>query len=190
MDSSARKNGLTVVLLIVIVIMGCEIVYLVYQNRRLQAALTDASSLQVLEQGQVVPALTAAFLDGTPARVLYGDNEPSTVLIWFSPSCHVCAENAVFWNDLYNRYRTSDRVRFLAMSDSDSTETGPYVAKHALAFPVVCVTDDRLIDAYNGRVMPQTALISPQGGIEQVWPGALEKTRQDEITAALDLLVD
>ena len=96
MDSSTRKNSLTFILLFVIVIMGLEIVYLVYQNRQLQAALTEASSLQVLEQGQMVPALTAAYLDGTPAQVLYGDNEPSTVLIWFSPSCHVCEDNAVF----------------------------------------------------------------------------------------------
>jgi peroxiredoxin len=190
MESSTRKNSLTVVLLLVIVIMGLEIVYLVYQNRRLQSALTEASSLQVLEQGQMVPALTAAYLDGTPAQVVYGDNQPSTVLIWFSPSCHVCKDNADFWNLLYVRYRHSERVRFLAMSDSDPAETGPYVTQHALTFPVICVTDDRLIDAYNGRVMPQTALISPQGAIEQVWPGALEKTRQDEITAALDLLID
>ena len=188
MNSSAGKNSLTVVLLIVIVIMGCEIGYLIYQNRRLQAMVSEVSSLQVLQQGQIMPPMTATNLDGTATDVQYGENEPSTILIWFSPSCHVCTENSAFWNDIYGRYKSSDRVRFLALSDADATETKAYVTEHALAFPVICVTDDRLIDAYNGRVMPQTALITPQGAIESVWPGALEQLRQSEVTAVLDSL--
>lgn len=187
MDAPARKSTLTVVLLIIIVIMGCEIIYLIYQNRRLQSMLTEASSIQVLQQGQIVPPLRAKDLNGVAVEVEYGEGEPSTVLIWLSPSCDVCEENVAFWNDIYGRYK-SDRIRFLALSDAEVSEAKAYVAKHSLTFPIVGVTDDRLIDAYNGRVMPQTALISPQGGIEKVWPGALEKSRQDEITTALDAL--
>jgi len=187
MDEPARKNSLTVLLLIIIVIMGCEIVYLIYQNRQLRAALEEASSLQILEQGQVVPPVTSVDLDGNSVEVHYGEGQPSTLLIWLSPSCHVCEENSAFWNEIYARYR-SESIRFLALCDSSPEETKTYVAKHALTFPIVCTADDALIEAYNGRVMPQTAIISPQGGIMQVWPGALEKTRQEEITAALKAL--
>lgn len=188
MAASARRNSLTVVLSIIIVIMGFEIVYLIYQNRRLQSMLAEVPSLQVLQQGQTVPPLTAADLDGAGVAIQYGEREPSTILIWFSPSCHLCAENTAFWNDIYDRYKTSAGVRFLVMSDAGTDETRTYAAEQALRFPVVCVTDESLIDAYNGRVMPQTALISPQGEIEKVWPGALEPARQEEITAVLDSL--
>lgn len=181
------KNSLTVILLIIVVIMGCEIVYLIYQNRELRVLLQEASSIQVLRQGQAVPPVTAADLDGGPVVVRYGEQAPSTVLIWLSPSCHVCEENIAFWNDIYARYQ-SERVRFLALCDAPPDEARTYATDHSLALPLVCVADERLIDAYNGRVMPQTAIISPQGTIDQVWPGALEKTRQDEITASLDSL--
>lgn len=188
MAESSGKNSLTVILLVLIVIMGVEIVYLIHQNRRLQSMVAGMPALQVLQRGQTVPPLTATDLDGAAVEVRYGVREPSTILIWFSPSCHICAENAAFWNDVYDRYHSSKGVRFLAMSDTDADETGTYVDEHALKFPVVCVTDERLVDAYNGHVMPQTALISPEGGIERVWPGALEASRQDEITAVLDSL--
>jgi len=167
--------------------MGLEIIYLVYQNRRLQALVAEGSALQILQQGQIVPPLTAKDLDGAAVDMQYGERSASTLLIWFSPSCHVCQENTPFWNDIYTRYRTN-KIRFLALCDADGDEAKAYVAQNALTFPVISMTDDRLIDAYNGRVMPQTALISPRGGIEKVWPGALEKSRQDEITAALDSL--
>lgn len=183
-----RKISLNAVLLIVVVVMSGEIIYLIYQNRRLQSMLADVPSMQVLQQGQAVPSLSATDLDGATVAVGYGDGEPSTVLIWFSPSCHLCAENAPFWNAIFDRYDPSASVRFLFMSDSAVDKTRAYVAEHALNVPVVCVIDESLIDAYNGRVMPQTALISPQGGIERVWPGALEETRQAEIMAVLDSL--
>ena len=151
--------------------------------------LDESASLQILEQGQLVPAVTATDLDGAAVEVRYGEGEPPTVLIWFSPACHVCEENSAFWNDLYSGYQSKD-IRFLALCDAPPDEAKAYAAARSLIFPVVSITDDRLIDAYNGRVMPQTAIISPQGTIERVWPGALEKSRQDEITATLDTLTN
>jgi len=188
MAESARKNSLTLVLLIVVVIMGGEIIYLIIQNRRLQSMVAETPSLQVLQPGETLPPLSATDLDGASVAIQFGERAPSTILIWFSPSCHLCAENAAFWNDIYARYHASADVRFLVMSDAAANETKAYVAEHALRFPVACVTDESLIEAYNGRVMPQTALISPRGGIEKVWPGALEHARQEEITAVLDSL--
>jgi peroxiredoxin len=184
-----RKNSLTVLLLIIIVIMGIEIIYLIYQNRELRAMLDETASFQILEQGQPVPAVMATDLDGAAVEVRYGEGEPTTLLIWLSPSCHVCEENSAFWNDIYSGYQSKD-IRFLALCDAPTEEAKTYAAAHSLIFPVVSITDDRLIDAYNGRVMPQTAIISPQGTIERVWPGALEKSRQDEITATLDTLTN
>jgi peroxiredoxin len=187
MGASTRRNLFNIILLIVIVIMGLEIVYLVYQNKKLQAMVAAGSSLQILQQGQQVPPLAAHDLDGAAVNISYDNDQVSTLLIWFSPSCHVCSENATFWNQLYGRYKSA-KVRFLALCDAEAAEAKSYVTQNGLIFPAVSITEDRLIEAYNGRVMPQTALISPLGEIVKVWPGALEKSRQDEITAVLDSL--
>src|SRR5262245_26439352 len=188
MPGFVRRNSLTIALCALILVMGAEILFLVRQNRRLQSMLAHMPPMQVLQQGQSLPPLSATDIDGAGVAMRYGEREPSTVLIWFSPSCHLCAENAPFWNGLYDRFRASQNVRFLVMSDSGVDETRAYMAESHLKLPVVCVTDESLLDAYNGRVMPQTALISPRGAIEKVWPGALEETRQIEITAVLDSL--
>lgn len=188
MPGSVRRNSLTLVLCAVVLVMGAEILFLVRQNRRLQTMLAKMPSMQVLQQGQSLPPLTATDIDGAGVAMRYGEREPSTLLIWFSPSCHLCAENAPFWNDIYDRFHAATGVRFLVMSDSGVDETRAYMTANGLELPAVCVTDEALLDAYNGRVLPQTALISPRGAIEKVWPGALEETRQNEITAALDSL--
>ncbi len=188
MPAFVRRNSLTIVLCALVLVMGAEILLLVRQNRRLQAMLATTPPTQMLQPGQSVPPLTTTDIDGAGVAMFYGEREPSTLLIWFSPSCHVCAENASFWNGLYDRFHASQNVRFLVMSDSGADETRAYMTANHLTLPVVCVTDESLLDAYNGRVMPQTALISPRGAIEKVWPGALEETRQVEITAVLDSL--
>ena len=186
MDSSARRSSTTIVLLIIILLMGVEIIYLVRQNRQLRTVAAEQSTLQIMQQGQSVPPLRALDLDGRAVELDF-DGKTSTILVWFSPSCHVCKENVSFWNDIFNRFQ-NDRVRFLALSDAEQTETKAYAAENNLTLPVIIMTDSDLIEAYNGHIMPQTALISCQGRIEKVWPGALEKSRQDEIIAALDSL--
>jgi len=185
MAASARKDWLSILLLVLVVVMGAEIVYLVGQNRRLEFALDSIPSHQVLQQGQAFPPLAATDLDGADVAVHYGAGEPSTVLIWLSPTCHICGDNVAFWNDLYARFQGSSRLRFLVLSDTGPADTRTYVDEHGLALPVACVTDDAMIDAYNGRVVPQTAFILPDGTIARVWPGALEEARQNEISTLL-----
>jgi peroxiredoxin len=185
---AVARNFVNVLVFAVIVVMGGEIVYLVRQNQHLRSMLAEESPLQVLRQGHTLPPMSSADLDGNPMTVRYGQGEPSTVLIWFSPTCHLCANNVPFWNQLYGRYQASPSIRFLALSDTEPVETRAYVTEHDLMFPVVCVTDASVLQAYNGQVVPQTAILSSSGAIDRVWPGPLEAARQGEITAALDSL--
>jgi peroxiredoxin len=189
METPPRRSFFSLLLLVLVVVMGLEIFYLARRNRRLESSLYEATSLRVLERGRALPGLTLADVTGAPVRVAYGEGAPATLLIWFSPSCHLCAENAAFWNDLYTRHRASPSVRFLALSDAALGETRAYAAEQGLRFPVCSVTDASLIDAYDGHVMPQTALLSPRGEVKRVWPGALDASRQAEIAAAFDSLI-
>jgi peroxiredoxin len=188
MASPLRRHSLNLGLLLLIVIMAAEMGVLVRQNRRLQAMLTQASPDLPLRPGQILPPVTASGLDGGEVTLRYEEGGPSTVLIWFSPSCHVCAENAAFWNEAYDRYKASPRLRFLALSDSNPGETRTYVSDQGLELPVASVADGSVIDAYNGRVLPQTALVSPTGLVLEAWPGALDRGRRIAIVAALDSL--
>jgi peroxiredoxin len=181
MTEPPRKNALTILLFVIIVIMGAEIVYLTLQNRKLRAAIEDPSNFyRTLQSDQRVPELQSPDISGNQVEIHYSDQSPYTLLIWFSPTCHVCEENLSFWTELLSA-PPSGKLRTLVLCAGSEAEARAYVTQHSFPFPVVSVVDDRLVSAYNGYVLPQTALISPQGVIVESWPGALGTAQQDGI---------
>ncbi len=175
MASGSKRDYLTIVLGIVIVAMGIEIVYLVQQNRTLTAMLENpGETFQTLARSDMVPPLSATDLNGQPIELTYAGDAPHTVLLWFSPTCNSCEENLGFWKELYTTF-SSSRVRFLGLCDVTVDEARAFAQQHQLTFPIVCINDDRLLEAYKGRVLPQTVLISPTGSIVDAWPGVLSE---------------
>ena len=188
MTSGVKRDYLTIVLIIVILAMGFEIVYLVQQNRKLSALLENpGGSFPLLERSDIVPPLTATDINGQPLEITYTPGSPHTVLLWFSPTCHSCEENLEFWKGMYTTFK-SDRVRFLGLCDVSVDEAQAFAQQHQLTFPIVNVTDDRMIELYKGRVMPQTVLISPTGEIIDSWPGALSEQFERIIRDSLSKL--
>lgn len=183
----ARKDILAIILTLIIFIMGIEIVILAIQNRRLRAVLAETTQYQPLQANQQLPALAGSDLNGNPVDIRYGPDAPATLLIWLSPSCHICQENVPFWKRLHAE-RQSSKFRYLVLCAGTIDEARAYAAQHQLTFPVVSMTDDRLVSAYNGYVLPQTALISPTGSIVNVWPGALDANQQNDVITFLDKL--
>jgi hypothetical protein len=186
MSEPPRKSALTIILLVIVVVMGAEILFLMYQNRQLRARLNDpASFYRTLQSNQRVPELTSRDINGNPVEIHYSDESPYTLLIWFSPSCHVCEENLDFWKQLLGP-ALPHKVRYLALCAATVEEARAYASAHGISYTVVAVTDDRLVSAYNGYVLPQTALISPNGLIVESWAGALGSAQQDNIRSTLN----
>lgn len=187
MATPTRKDLLAIVLTLVVLIMGIEIVVLTIQNRRLRTALAETTQYQPLQTSQQLPSLSGSDLDGNSVDIRYGADVPPTLLIWLSPSCHICRENLSFWKSLYGNHKSA-RFRFLVLCSGTVEEARAYVTQNQLNFPVVSMTNDSLVSAYNGYVLPQTALISPSGSITNVWPGALDSNQQEEIVTLLNSL--
>ena len=188
MTTGAKRDYLTIILIVVVVAMGFEIVYLVQQNRKLSAMLENpGSSFQTLARSDIVPPLSGTDIYGQPLEIAYTPGSPHTVLIWFSPTCHSCEENLAFWREIYAAHNF-DRVRFLGLCDVPVEEARAFAQQHQVAFPIVSITDDRLIEVYKGRVMPQTVLVSPTGEIIDSWPGALSEQFQRIIRDSLSKL--
>jgi peroxiredoxin len=180
-----KQNTWISVLTILLVIMGVEIVYLVYQNRRLQRTVASlAQPFNTLKQEQRVPAIVGEDVTGKSVDITYSSDAPYTMLFWFSPSCDVCQENAAFWNETYVRFPPG-KLRYVGLCAASEDEARQYATLHGMAFRVISIMDDRLVQAYNGHVLPQTAIVSPDGRILKAWPGALDRSRQDEITKTL-----
>lgn len=185
MAINIARERWTAVLLAIIVLMGFEIVYLMYQNHRLKAIIDDPKQyFKTLTMNDAVPSITAFDIEGNDVSLRYAPDAPASVLFWFAPTCPSCEDNIEFWKDVYASSR-SERLRFLGMCAGRPDEVSAFVAEHGIDFPVMCVTDQYIMEAYKGNVLPQTVLISPEGAILGVWPGALDEAGREQVMARL-----
>jgi len=181
----AKKNQLTVILLIIIALMGTEIIYLVYQNRKLQSMVGDPTSyFKTLKPDQSVPSIRARDIEGKDISFRYSPAEPYTLLLWFSAACEACRTNFEFWNELYDG-RIDSRIRFAGFCSGTPDESRQIASEQNIRFPVLSISDPSMVEAFGGNILPQTILISPEGKVLNSWPGALEKKGKDEIISEL-----
>lgn len=184
--ASSRNTIWTVVFAVIIVLMAAEIAVLINENRKLKTSLDELTAMfEPLAADQRLPALSGEDVNGMPFSLRYGNESPTTVVLWFSPSCDACEGNLDFWNSLCNRY-ASENLRFIALCAGTADEARAFANAHAMPYPVVAVTDSRLLDAYRGHVLPQTVVVSPDGMVLQAWPGTLEPDAQNEIIRAVE----
>ncbi|MBK7142316.1 MAG: TlpA family protein disulfide reductase [bacterium] len=176
-------------LVAIIVVMGVEILYLVAQNHRLQAMLDDPLQfMQTLQPDQSVPAIRGQDIAGSDVSLQYGPDQPYTLLTWFSASCSACKGNFGYWNELYGKYG-SERMRMIGFCGGTLEEARATAQEQAISYPVMSVTDQFLVEAYKGNLLPQTVLINPTGQVTQVWPGELTLSMLEQIDAQLAGLV-
>lgn len=187
-----QNSRIVLLLLAVIILMGVEIVYLVYQNRQLHLMLEDPSRFfeKTLQAGQTVPAIRAEDVNGKDLALSYSSDSPFTLVLWFSPTCSSCEDNFGLWKDV-DRLRIADKLRIVGFCSCTATEGRTVVAEKGLEFPVLAATDQSIVDLYKGNLLPQTILISPEGAIRRVWPGAMLESQKKELLSelkSLDLL--
>jgi peroxiredoxin len=186
MSPIAAKDRWTVILIVVVILMGIEILYLMYQNHQLKSLIQDPKKyFKTLKPEETVPAFTAYDADGNDVSIRYSPEAPRTLLFWFAPGCESCEGNIDFWNEIYDKYKDSPSMRYLGLCAGTPDEAREFIDTYRIQFPVICVTDKFIVEAYEGHVLPQTVLISPEGKIIKVWPGALEKNKEDEILSYL-----
>ncbi len=185
MNSEFRKNWVSILLSIIIVLMGLEIIYLVHQNRQLSNMIAESrKTIKTLVPGDTVLSFVDHDIYGNTISIEYAPTQPHTLLLWFSASCSACEDNLSFWNELYQGY-SADLVHFLGMGVGDSAEIQAVAADFDIKFPVVCANEPFYRETYRGNVYPQTLLISPEGVVCDTWMGSLQEEQKDSIITAL-----
>lgn len=182
------KDRWTIVLIVIVIAMGIEIAYLMYQNQRLKSIIQDPRKyFKTLSEDEVVPSFTALDIDGNDVTIRYSPDAPYTILFWFAPTCSSCEENINFWNQISREYG-SDRLRYLGMCTGSPEEAREFADEYGLEFSVICASDPFIVNTYKGNLTPQTVLISSEGSVAGVWPGVLTDDQKDMIVEVLDRL--
>jgi peroxiredoxin len=168
---------------------------LVKQNFGMRRQLTDRATAlsptaRSLKEGEVVALLSGSDLNGQPFQLKYKNDERQYLLMYFSPSCTFCVQQAPLWRDVLNKI---DSSRFAVVGIVSDREDKKAVFTHAdelgyfktrTPLPVVFVSNESLA-GYKLMATPTTLLINGAGSVEHVWVGKWDQARVDEVTAAL-----
>jgi hypothetical protein len=176
--SSVRTKWPDGFLLLLFVASLCLNVYLGWQVKK--GRNVQLNSAARLSTGTKVDPVTAQDLDGSPVSISYDNTNKPTVFYVISPSCIWCIRNQANIEKLTEV--TADNYRFIGLSLAESG-LKEYVEEHHLKFPVYTRLTAETIQALKLGGTPQTIVVSPEGEVLKVWPGAYSENLQTEVEA-------
>jgi peroxiredoxin len=135
--------------------------------------------------GQVVPPVQTGTLTGD--SLLLGEGAPGThqVLFVFNTSCGVCVETLSAWQRVAARLAGNTAVTVVGWSQDADSLTEPYVATHALSFPIVAGLPYKYLKLYHAWGVPATLVIGPEGTVDYGRLGILSPAAEDSVVAAV-----
>ena len=163
-------------ILLLLVASLCLNVYLGWQVKKDRNVQIDTAAR--LSPGMKVDPVTAFSIDGKPITISYDDVNKPTVLYVISPSCIWCIRNQTNIEKLTDAKANDFRFIGLSLAESGLRE---YVEKYHLKFPVYTRLRAETIQSLRLGGTPQTIVISPEGEVLKVWPGAYSENLQTEV---------
>jgi peroxiredoxin len=154
-----------------------------------RAATVDAVS-DSLKGGESLEGFTGTDLSGQQYTLDYKKTGRQHLLLYFSPSCPYCLQQAPLWRDILN---TVDSNRFNVLGVVANREDLHAVSTHvqelgylktSIHLTTVFLTDETLA-RYKFVATPTTLLISDAGVVEHVWVGKWDEAKANEVSAAL-----
>jgi hypothetical protein len=144
-------------------------------NHRLRIAVEDLRAQIDLPPGAKMPELHGMdFTSKQGINVSFGPNQPSTILLVYSPACPTCEDNWSKWDEVI-RKRDPHRVRVVAMDLANLTHADFFSAHKMQALTVMTDIDPKTVLSYRLRLTPQTILLSPTGVVKGSWIGVLDE---------------
>ena len=144
----------------------------------LAAAAVSGASAQSIGQGKPAPDFTLTLADGTSVRL--SDYRGKAVLLHFWATwCPPCRRELPNMNRLADQLKTEGskaKLVFLAVCVSDEESVrSDFKKKNKYTFPGGLDKNDKIAQSYEIQAIPASFLISPDGKIERMTAGAMEK---------------
>lgn len=143
-----------------------------------------------LRPGEVVLPVSGSDLNGRPYELKYERGGRRHLLLFFSPDCPYCVEQAPQWRDVLNKI---DHGRFRVVGIVGDREDGRRVAAHAeelgyfgtkVPLPIVVFSNESL-ERYKLTATPTTILIGDDGEVVHSWVGKWDAVKATEVSLAL-----
>jgi len=134
---------------------------------------------ELLKAGTQAPAFDARDLKGSAVSLKYDADSHATLLYVFSPTCHWCERNLP---NLTTIMKTRSDLHIVGVALSGDSQQ---LANAEQLFPVVVRPMPETIKAYKLSATPTTILVSPEGRIVRVWPGAYGGLLAEDVSKVL-----
>lgn len=159
-----------------------ENIFLFLQNRRLNEALAPQ-----ITEGTQLRILAGIALDGRLEPVTLPSAADSKLLIiTFSPGCPACQANQDGWMKLASALEQKG-VRMLWVSRDSIEITRDYCMKHGIRLSDTLADPPYRTFAQLGLArVPNTLVVGANGTVERVWPGRLDQTGWNSMSAYFD----
>lgn len=180
--------------LTLIIALGILNILLLIQNLNLRRQLSSDGRIEAsassLKPGELVIPITGTDLNGKPYQLQYVKDGRKQLLMFFSPSCPYCVQQAPIWRDVLNNI---DSNRFNVVGIIGDRENKQEVTQHAedlgyfktkLTLPVVSVSNE-ILTRYKLTATPTTLLIDDSGRVLHTWVGKWDDAKAAEVAAAL-----
>jgi peroxiredoxin len=193
MEKKATSRASLAVFGLILALMAVNLL-LIRQNfalrRQLSEAGRKAEPSDALKAGETVNPIAGTDLNGRPFEVKYQKEGRRHLLLYFSPGCRYCVQQAPLWREALNRVddgRVSvvgvvsdreDRQAVLAHAD------GAGYLKTKTPMPIAFF-DDASLARYKLTATPTTLLIDDDGKVEHAWVGKWDEAKMSEVAAAL-----
>jgi peroxiredoxin len=159
-------------------------------RRRLSEAGRKAETPDALRAGETVGPIAGTDLSGQPFEVTYQKEGRRHLLLYFSPGCSYCVQQASQWREVLDRVEgRSVSVVGVVRSGEDRqavlahAERAGYL-KTKTPLPIAFF-DDTSLARYKLTATPTTLLIGDDGKVEHAWVGKWDEEKASEVAAAL-----
>lgn len=167
---------------------------LIKQNFELRRQLIGfgrkAETTNTLKAGERVNSIVGTDLNGQPFEVKYNQEGRRHLLLYFSPNCLYCVQQASLWRELLDKV---DDKRINVVGVVSEREDRQSIFAHAegagyfktkTPLPVVLFNDASLAH-YKLTATPTTLLIDDDGKVEHAWVGKWDEGKANEVAASL-----
>ncbi|HSE16180.1 MAG TPA: TlpA disulfide reductase family protein [Pyrinomonadaceae bacterium] len=146
--------------------------------KSLNETIELVKSEQTLNEGVIVPSITANAVDGSAAVISFDSVPVPTVLYVFTPPCGWCTRNLPAAKALAENVKGRYRVLGLSLSSEGLQK---YLSDSGLSFPVYADISVSTRTAYHLGGTPDTIVVSSDGKVMKHWQGAYVGATKKEV---------
>jgi hypothetical protein len=180
-----NKKAVTLLMIVGVMLLFVNVL-LVRQNKKLKVLAGRPDRALEISPGTAVPPLEGIDSNGGLQSINYGQDRRKTVLLVLSSRCYACEENMPNMRAIINRLdRQSFRLAAVSLQSDGFKEYSNRFGINQI--PILTKIDPKYRVAYKLALTPQIILIAPDGKVEKVWTGLLQREDIQDVERALNV---